>query len=164
MTLVSLGTFRVTADLVDETEASLRAAGKKGYERFALWTGRAVDDVFTVDHLYVPDQDSMKLDDGLCVRVDGVALHELNVWLYQQQQVLAVQIHTHPDSAYHSETDDTYPIVTTLGGLSLVVPRFCRDGLMCRDNALYRLTGSGWARLHRNDAARLLQVEQRGPA
>jgi hypothetical protein len=158
VTLMELDTFRVTPAIVKETEISLRAAGKKGYERFALWTGRSVDGVFAVDHLYVPFQESMKLEDGLCVRVDGPALHELNVWLYQQQQTLAVQIHTHPDTAYHSETDDTFPIVTTLGGLSLVIPHFCRDGLMCADNALYRLTTKGWNRLHHRDAQRVLQV------
>jgi hypothetical protein len=117
------------------------------------------DDTFLIEHLYVPDQESMKLPDGVCVRVDGDALHALNVWLYQEQQVLAVQIHTHPGKAYHSETDDAFPIVTTLGGLSLVVPRFCRDGVMCRDAALYRLNPRGWERVATRDAKQLLRMQ-----
>lgn len=77
------------------------------------------------------------------VRVDGDALHRLNVWLYQHQQMLGVQVHAHPTDAYHSDTDDTFPIVTTLGGLSLVVPNFCRRDLF-RGSAAYRLTPNGW--------------------
>ncbi|MDE8654323.1 hypothetical protein PYV00_21735 [Novosphingobium sp. H3SJ31-1] len=35
-----------------------------------------------------------------------------------------VQIHTHPGAAYHSATDDAFPILATPGFLSLVIPRF----------------------------------------
>jgi hypothetical protein len=35
-----------------------------------------------------------------------------------------VQVHTHPGSAFHSATDDAWPIVHTPGFLSLVIPNF----------------------------------------
>lgn len=35
-----------------------------------------------------------------------------------------VQVHTHPGEAFHSQTDDAYPIVHTPGFLSLVIPHF----------------------------------------
>lgn len=158
MTLEAIRTFSVSQETVDHTEAALREAGKDGYERFALWTGTTRGEHFSVDHLYVPQQRGYHFDDGLCVRVGADALHELNVWLYRNQQLLAVQIHTHPQEAYHSETDDTYPIVTTLGGLSLVVPRFCRDGLLSRGLAIYRLSADGWRRQPPSAASPLLAV------
>ncbi len=37
---------------------------------------------------------------------------------------IRVQVHTHPGTAFHSPTDDEYPIIHTLGFLSLVIPRF----------------------------------------
>lgn len=37
---------------------------------------------------------------------------------------IRVQIHTHPASAYHSGTDDAYPIIHRPGFLSLVIPNF----------------------------------------
>lgn len=37
---------------------------------------------------------------------------------------IRVQIHTHPGTAFHSPTDDGYPIIHTPGFLSLVIPRF----------------------------------------
>jgi hypothetical protein len=35
-----------------------------------------------------------------------------------------VQVHTHPGEAFHSRTDDEYPIIHTPGFLSLVIPNF----------------------------------------
>jgi len=158
MTLETIRTFGVRQETVEHTETALQEAGKNGHERFALWTGTIRGKLFSVDHLYVPHQHGYQFDDGLCVRVDADALHELNVWLYRNRQILAVQIHTHPQTAYHSETDDTYPIVTTLGGLSLVAPRFCREGLLCQGLAIYRLGADGWTRQSSDTRNSLLAV------
>ncbi len=146
MTLETIQTFCIKQETVEHTEEALREAGENGHERFALWTGTTRGTLFSVDHLYVPPQQAYQFDDGVCVRVGADALHELNVWLYRNRQTLAIQIHTHPQDAYHSDTDDTYPIVTTLGGLSIVVPRFCREGLLCSGIAVYRLAAGGWTR------------------
>lgn len=35
-----------------------------------------------------------------------------------------IQVHTHPGEAFHSFTDDEYPLVHTAGFLSLVIPDF----------------------------------------
>ena len=90
---------------------------------------------------------SYKTDAGLCVRVDGEELHRLNVWLYKAQQFVGVQVHSHPADAYHSETDDTYPIATLEGSLSIVLPFFGRDGWGSSDIAMYRLGLEGWVEL-----------------
>jgi hypothetical protein len=111
-----------------------------------LWTGQPKGDTkFEVLALHVPKQTAYRTGDGLSVVVDGQALHQLNTWLYEADQVLAVQIHCHPDKAYHSETDDEFPIVTQLGGASVVVPKFCRHGLLQPGTMVYRLTHEGWA-------------------
>jgi hypothetical protein len=68
-----------------------------------------------------------------------------------------VQVHSHPTEAYHSETDDTYPIVTVRGGLSLVVPDFGRAGLLGDGVACYRLGFSGWDELSFEEAKRIIQ-------
>jgi hypothetical protein len=93
----------------------------------------------------VPRQRSYKTPDGLIVRVEGEALHKLNVWLYEKRQLLGVQIHAHPSAAFHSATDDAFPIVTALGGISIVAADFCRSGLLTAQTAVYRLNASGWA-------------------
>ena len=158
MSLVEIQRFDVSADIVTTTEAAVREAGADGYERFVLWTGTVTDDVFTVKTSHVPAQTAYRLDSGLCVRVEGEELHRLNCWMYEHQETLAVQIHTHPTRAFHSDTDSTYPIVTQLGGLSIVLPDFGARGLRGRGVATYRLTTSGWRHLRDRKAVRLLQV------
>jgi hypothetical protein len=143
LTLETVTKFEVPAGIVSHTELSLRQAGRKGHERFVLWSGRIDGRRFLVQTAHVPEQTGYRLESGLCVRVEGEALHKLNTWLYENQEMLGAQIHAHPTEAYHSGTDDSFPIVTTLGGLSLVVPYFCRSGLF-PGSAAYRLTVGGW--------------------
>jgi hypothetical protein len=152
--LADVERFQVPARIVNETEGTLRHAGSEGYEAFVLWSGQQNGRLFSVRTAHVPRQDSYRLNSGLCVRVDGSELHRLNVWLYEACEILAVQVHAHPDDAYHSETDDTYPIVATLGGLSIVAAEFCRDQLFTSSTAIYRLYPGGWT----EQTADLIQV------
>ena len=147
MSLRGVQRFRIKAGAIRETEEAIRAAGQDGNELFVIWSGTRDSDIFTVAEVHVPDQTSYKLDSGLCVRVDGSELHRLNVWLYEAQQTIGVQIHSHPTDAYHSETDDTYPIATLDGSLSIVLPFFGREGWGASDIAAYRLGRDGWLRL-----------------
>ena len=109
--------------------------------------------------MHVPQQTAYRLTEGLCVRVEGSELHRLNVWLFEHEERLAIQVHSHPTAAYHSETDDAFPIVTTRGGLSLVVPDFGRLGVRGPRTALYRLGVSGWDELTSAAARELLRLE-----
>jgi hypothetical protein len=143
LSLVEVRRFDVPRDIAAGTERSLRKAGRDGYELFVFWSGLIEDDRFLVRNGHVPRQTSSRTRSGLMVRVEGDALHRLNVWLYEHGETLGAQVHAHPDDAYHSDTDDTFPIVTTLGGLSLVVPEFCRAGLL-PGSAAFRLTEDGW--------------------
>ena len=144
MTLESVQTFSVPVEIVEDTEECLVAAGSEGFERFVLWSGNISGNDFLVETVHVPEQEAYKLATGLLVRIEGEALHRLNTWLYESGEVLGVQVHAHPTLAFHSETDDTYPIITTLGGLSIVTPDFCKRGLFVEESAIYRLTQDGW--------------------
>ena len=147
MTLRYVQRFRAPASALSETEDAIRVAGRKGFELFVVWSGICDGEVFTVANVHVPHQVSYKRESGLCVRVDGSELHRLNKWLYEAKQVIGVQVHSHPTDAYHSETDDTYPIATLEGSLSIVLPYFGRDGWESKDIAVYRLGRTGWDEL-----------------
>ena len=158
-TLESITKFLVPGSVVWDTDVQLRAAGRNRSECFVLWSGAPDHDTFHVRTGHVPQQTAYRFSDGLCVRVDGAELHRLNVWLFEHNEQLAVQVHSHPTEAYHSETDDTYPIVTVRGGLSLVVPDFGRAGLRGEGVAAYRLGMSGWDELAQDEVQRLIQLE-----
>ena len=147
MTLRGVQRFRVQASAIRETEEAIRSAGQDGYELFVVWSGTRDGDTFTVAEVHVPRQVSYKLDAGLCVRIGGSELHRLNMWLYEAQQAIGVQVHSHPTDAYHSDTDDAYPIATLDGSLSIVLPFFGRDGFGSSDIAAYRLGRGGWLEL-----------------
>lgn len=152
MTLEPTTSWLVPHSLVAETEGAVREAGLSGHERFVLWTGRLDGATFQVRHLHVPDQVAYRTDLGLGVRVDGPALHALNVWLFEHDEILGVQVHSHPDEAYHSPTDDAFPIVTTLGSLSIVLGSFGHDGFFSPGTACYRLTSRGFTACTRRTA------------
>lgn len=149
MRLSEVKRFRVPSSIVATTEDSLRKAGQEGYEMFVLWSGSANGKDFEFRTAHAPRQTAYRTREGLSVRVGGAALHRLNRWLFANDQVLAAQVHAHPSEAYHSETDDTYPIVTARGGLSLVAAYFAGEGLMADSSALFRLDQDGWTEVSR---------------
>jgi len=157
MTLASIKVFRVRKSTVNETEEALATAGRHGCEAFVLWSGIASDEMFDIQTTHVPKQTAYKFEDGICVRVDGEELHRLNRWLYDAGETLAVQIHSHPTDAYHSKTDDAYPIVTLVGGLSIVVPDFAAQGMTDRGVAAYRLSPGGWRELSHRRKKKLIE-------
>jgi hypothetical protein len=159
MTLEAVRSFRVSVEIVDKTAMQLRRAGSDGYELFVLWSGVSLaDDVLEVRTAHVPKQSSYKTKGGLLVRVEGEALHKLNAWLFEHGETLAAQVHAHPRRAFHSETDDSYPIVTTLGGLSIVAPHFAREGVFSRGTAVFRLSPLGWEKIPRRRLAEVVEV------
>lgn len=144
MNLSQLRIFIIPSAIVQETEQNLRLAGRRGRELFVLWSGLVHETEFQIRTVHVPRQTSYRLDSGLMVRVEGDALHQLNTWLYEHEEVLAVQVHAHPTEAFHSATDDTYPIVTAEGSVSIVAADFCRHGLFSDSTAVYRLHDQDW--------------------
>ncbi len=144
MTLSDVRKFRVQSDSIRKTVDALRSAGQEGYELFVVWSGTSTGDAFDVLEVHVPRQTSYRLESGLCVRVGGSELHRLNTWLYEAHQVVGVQVHSHPTDAYHSETDDAYPVATLKGSLSIVLPYFGKEGWEAEGIAAYRLVGGRW--------------------
>lgn len=144
MTLVDVRVFRVPAGIVGQTQRALAKAGADGYEAFVLWSGLRHQEVFEIRTPHLPRQRSYKTEDGLLVRIGGDALDKLNRWLYDHGEELAAQVHAHPTDAFHSTVDDEYPIVTALGGLSVVAADFATSGVLTRDTAIFRLGAAGW--------------------
>lgn len=148
--LLEVDTFIAPRDVVLDTIEFLQEVGRHGAEGFVLWCGRKeAGNVFRFTSAYIPKQQAYKTEDGLLVVVDGEALFRVNKELYERGEILGGQVHTHPTSAYHSDTDDHYPLVTLMGALSVVIPNFARHAPEDRDTwASYRLRGYGkWSPL-----------------
>ena len=147
--------------MADRTQRSLREAGQTGNEGMVLWSGVQDSDSFYIHTVTVPIQRGIRSAEGVCVVIDGDALHQLNVETYKRGERLFAQVHTHPGRAYHSEMDDRYAVVTAPGGLSLVVPDFAVRDFDVSDCAVYRLSSAGrWDRVERRDATSLVRVRE----
>lgn len=157
--LLDIRSVIVPRPLAVEAHAHLQRVGGQGLEGFVLWAGVRDGTTFRVSATHIPVQAGHRLAHGVCVTVDGEELHRLNVWLFEQRLTLAAQLHSHPGAAYHSDTDDAYPIATTLGALSIVVPNFAAGPFSLARCAVYRLQpDQGWVRLRPGEVERLITI------
>lgn len=158
--LAAVTRFRIPRHVLNDTLDVLREAGREGHEAFVVWGGTVSEDqtAVTFRTAMAPAQTAHKTRDGLLVTVDGAALFTINRTMYQRGEILAGQVHSHPTDAYHSGTDDHYPLVTLAGALSVVVPDFAAHAPNdIGDWAWYRLVAAGeWAQLNRADRVEIV--------
>lgn len=138
----------------------LRAMGTSRLEGVALLAGYEDDHGnFQVEATIVPEQESKNMEDGLLYSVSGDELHRINVWLYQNKLTLITQVHSHPGVAYHSDTDDAFPIVAFEGGVSIVIPDFGFGPASPTQWAVYRLQAEGnWVKLDQSEVDGLINI------
>lgn len=110
---------RIQRATFEDTFARLRSCGSGRRECQALWVSSwsEPDLVLRVVH---PEHSA-----------SAVGFQQDDRWLTafwnelaERNEGVRVQVHTHPGAAYHSATDDRFPMLSTPGFLSLVIPRF----------------------------------------
>ena len=141
--LLSVQSFSLPRNVVSRTMDHLREHGSRGVEGVALWAGIAEGNRFTVQEAIIPAQKAFRSESGLMYVVEGDELFRVNKAVYEAGLVLGAQVHSHPAEAYHSALDDAHPLISVLGGLSVVVPDFGQGFITPHSWALYRLDRSG---------------------
>ena len=114
--------LRCPVPVIAETLGILRAAGRQRKEHVVLWLASraATSDVALVhDPLQQCERDRFW--------VPAASMAALIEVIGEKRLSLVAQIHTHPRRAFHSDADNAWSIVSHVGGLSLVIPRFARD-------------------------------------
>lgn len=86
--------------------------------------------------------------------IDGAWLTSAWFDLARSDREVRVQVHTHRGEAFHSQTDDDYPLIQTAGFLSLVIPNFAMGAVGLADAFLVELQSDG--RWHELEPAREL--------
>jgi hypothetical protein len=105
--------------MIDETFAILRSCGAGERECMVCWASPWTEPVALTDVIHV-----QHCATSVIVEVDGPWLNRLWLDLADQGLGVRVQIHTHGGRAFHSKTDDAFPLVHEAGFLSLVIPKF----------------------------------------
>lgn len=111
--------LRLSKSLLTDTFGQLRECGSGSRECQVLWVGPWADPQL-IDRIIHPVHSSTAAH----IHVDDEWVGSLWMKLAELAAGVRVQVHTHPGSAYHSATDDAFPVVHTPGFLSLVIPRF----------------------------------------
>jgi proteasome lid subunit RPN8/RPN11 len=137
--------LRVAGDLLPATFRVLQDCGRGECECAAYWTGpsggNAVDALEHPTHSRSPF--GYQIDDDWLT----------NFWrqLAVAKRSVKAQVHTHPGGAFHSTTDDRWPIVSQTGFISIVLPSFATGrpslddawvGVMLQDGSWEQQSGS----------------------
>lgn len=130
--------YRISSDLLAQTFAFFRSCGEGKRECQVVWTSPWADpDVITA----VVHPRHRAYRGGF--DIDSAWLNEFWLELARVEQGIRVQAHTHPRTAFHSKTDDAYPMVSSTGFLSLVVPNFAMGPVGFEDAYLTEIQADG---------------------
>ena len=157
--LMHLKEIFIPQEFINSIYEEFKAMGKKGFERLALFAGEKKGEQLYVTHLLFPKQQLIKSAHGVSFHVEAEELERIGEWLFENKRSLIAQIHSHPQEAYHSEADDALAIITTFGGVSIVIPDFGNSDLNFEKSAIYRLRPeSGWTKLTKVETEHLIKI------
>jgi hypothetical protein len=130
--------LRLRGPILEESFEAFRACGRGTRECVVFWTGpHGAPDL--VDRVVHPEHVSGS--GGYALDIDW--LKRFWLWLYNERRSVRAQVHTHPGAAFHSSTDDGFPMVQSAGFLSLVIPNYGLGEITLEDAALYELADHG---------------------
>jgi hypothetical protein len=147
----------IRRDALESAREFFEDAGARGLEGTGMLAGQRVDGGDLASRFYAPDQRA-SAGPGTWVEVTERGKTQLALALAPGELWLA-RIHSHPDAAFHSPTDDANPAITAEGAWSIVVPFF---GLGLRRGmascALFVRREGRWVPVPPLEAARMVHV------
>ena len=130
--------LRLPRRMLEQSFSTFRACGANRRECQVYWASSWADPNQLTD-LFHPHHSAGAY---------GLAIH--NKWLGAFWSELSgrnlgvrVQVHTHPFEAFHSATDDAYPLLFDTGFLSLVIPNFASGPIGFDDAYLAEIQPDG---------------------
>lgn len=153
-------TFLIPRSVIAETQATLAEIGEHGVEGVVLWIGRQpVDCSVEIIEALVPWQVALRSEDGLAVTIPDWAVSELILGL-EPGTYIPIRVHSHPQDAYHSSTDNLNRILSHKGSISIVVPWFARSEMRLGECSVNELGPDfRWTELSTDDVARRFIVD-----
>jgi hypothetical protein len=116
----------VPLEIQVQTIAHLRDRGSNHEEGFLAWSGIHRDSRIIVKSAFIPAGEVLRHHLGIGFSDDAIEVIA-NKILAKGEKLIA-QVHSHPFEAFHSETDNRFPLIHRKGFLSIVVPFFGKYG------------------------------------
>jgi hypothetical protein len=111
--------YRLPRRMINETFATLRSCGAGERECQLYWASPWTDSLTLTEVVHPKHRSNFH---GSIL--DGAWISRFWLDLADRNLGVRVQVHTHPGEAFHSATDDDYPLIHETGFLSLVIPDF----------------------------------------
>ncbi len=130
--------YHMPRRMIEKTFAIFRSCGENQRECQLYWASPWADPINlseVVHPMHNSGRYGLSIDDAWISRF----------WQHLSEQSLGVrvQVHTHPEEAFHSATDDAFPLLFDAGFLSLVIPNFAMGAADLRDAYLTEIQPDG---------------------
>jgi hypothetical protein len=146
----------ISSKIIDKTLLFLQKNGLEYHESICLWVGKSKGDLFEIKEVIFPKQ----INKYFSYEVSSDEVDRLNIKLYKEGLRLIAQIHSHPHLAFHSNLDDKFPLMTTLGGFSIVIPNYGFVSGNIDEFEIYRLTKRGWVEINLLTTDLILEIKR----
>lgn len=115
-----INTYYVPTAVLWQTQQYIKDHGERGHEAYVFWTGAVAGDKAYVMSCVYPTANARQGG----VKVPLEKMTEINRELYDRDQLILAQVHSHPGVARHSEVDEEKAVSFHEGFVSIVVPDF----------------------------------------
>lgn len=153
-------TFLIPSTVIAETRATLAEIGEDRVEGVVLWIGKEpVDGTVEILEALVPWQVALRSEDGLAVTIPDWEVSELILGL-EPGTYIPIRVHSHPQDAYHSSTDNLNRILSHKGSISIVVPWFAKSEMRLGECSVNELGPDfRWSELSADEVTRRFIVD-----
>lgn len=105
--------------MIEETFAIFRSCGANRRECQLYWLSAWADPQRLTEVAHPLHRSS-----AYALSIESDWINSFWIDLASRGMGVRIQVHTHPFEAFHSETDDAFPLLPDVGFLSLVIPNF----------------------------------------
>jgi hypothetical protein len=150
--------FHVPFEALDRSLEFLRSQGRRGHEGVVLWAGQFDGTRFLVSRAIIPAQRTGRL----YYRISSDETFRILEVVSNENLVIPMQIHSHPQEAFHSQVDDEDAFIRQENAISIVVPHFADfpiDEFLLQAR-FYRLhEGTTWVEMKTEEIGAVLRFE-----
>lgn len=143
---------------IERTLNLLKQAGERQIECVVLWLASKQNGLLNVQSIYRPQQTA----DFDFFHIPQESVLTLLTHLRQNRFMVAAQVHSHPNRAFHSLADDKWTIIRHVGGLSVVIPNFAATTTstsFIQDSSVFRLSESNkWIEISSREVSQYYRV------
>jgi hypothetical protein len=138
--------YKVSPAVLRSTAKALCRVGQGRKEAAVLWQGRILTNTEAeVTKLIVPKQIAGPAHFNITVEERLRIIDEID----KVGEFILIQLHTHPNEAFHSEADDRLAVTKHLHAISIVIPHFGNhwSGALAEASVHMNLGGGLWRKL-----------------